>query len=47
LSLMTLFDHGRAYTHSEYEAWFAKAGMGKPARIVLPAGGSLIWARKP
>ena len=47
LSLMTLFEHGRAYTQSEYESWFAKAGMGAPTRIVLPAGGSLLWARKP
>ncbi|MBL0930489.1 MAG: methyltransferase domain-containing protein [Alphaproteobacteria bacterium] len=47
LSLMTLFEHGRAYTQSEHEAWFAKAGMGAPARIVLPSGGSLLWARKP
>ncbi len=47
LSLMTLFERGRAYTQSEYDAWFAKAGLGKPSRIVLPAGGSLLWARKP
>jgi hypothetical protein len=46
LSLMTLFDAGRAFTQSQYSAWFAKAELGEAARIVLPSGGSLLWARK-
>lgn len=47
LSLMTLFDAGRAHTLSRHADWFARAGLGAPERIVLPSGGSLLWARKP
>lgn len=47
LTLMTLFDAGRAYTLSQYAEWFAGAGLDAPERALLPAGGSLLWARKP
>ena len=46
LTLMTLFEAGRAYTFSRYAAWFAQAGIDTPERAILPAGGSLLWGRK-
>jgi SAM-dependent methyltransferase len=47
LSLMVLFESGRAYTFAQHEVWFARAGLNAPERAILPAGGSLLWARKP
>lgn len=46
LSLMTLFDAGRAHTFGQHAAWFDAAGLSAPERAILPAGGSLLWARK-
>lgn len=46
LTLMTLFRSGRAYTLSQHHDWFARAGLGAPERAILPAGGSLLWARR-
>lgn len=46
LSLMTLFESGRAHTVSRHREWFAAAGLEAPERAILPAGGSLLWARK-
>ncbi|MCM0019839.1 MAG: methyltransferase domain-containing protein [Tagaea sp.] len=45
LTLMTLFRSGRAYTLSQHHDWFARAGLRAPERAILPAGGSLLWAR--
>ncbi|MFM7344089.1 MAG: methyltransferase [Tagaea sp.] len=47
LSLMTLFEQGRAYTFSQHADWFARARLPAPERTILPAGGSLLTARKP
>jgi hypothetical protein len=44
---MVLFESGRAYTFAQHAAWFARAGLSAPERVILPAGGSLLWARKP
>lgn len=46
LLFINSYDHGQAYTESEYRAWLTEAGFGEIQREILPSASSLISARK-
>ena len=43
---LNVYDHGRAYTESEYRAWLVDAGFAAPARTELAGGYSIMHATK-
>ncbi len=47
LIFLNMYDHGEAYTESEYRAWLAEAGFIDVERYAPPFGDSVIRAQKP
>ncbi len=47
LVFINVYDEGQAYTEQEHRDWLAEAGFESVERVTLPAGGSIVTARKP
>ncbi|MEM7468561.1 MAG: methyltransferase [Pseudomonadota bacterium] len=43
---LNVYDHGKAYTESEYRTWLLEASLIEPQRIELAGGYSIMYARK-
>ena len=43
---LNVYDHGKAYTESEYKSWLTGAGLTKPTRTELAGGYSIMHAVK-
>ena len=44
---LNVYDHGKAYTESEYKTWMMNAGLQNPTRTELAGGYSIMHAVKP
>jgi SAM-dependent methyltransferase len=47
LVFLNIYEGGQAYTEQEYREWLAEAGYVDVERIALPAGASLLRAKRP